>query len=128
MAVRRDLDISAIRRALLLLPGHHDFTAFAASGGSHGQPWRRLFAATLEEHGRELRLRFIGDGFLRGMVRALVGTLLEIGLGKRPVESMTELLGGRPRSEAGATAEACGLLLEQVFYPPEWQPLTGYES
>ena len=128
MAVRRDIDVSAIRRALLYLPGHHDFTAFAAAGGSHSQPLRRLFAATLEEHGRELRVRFIGDGFLRGMVRSLVGTLIEIGLGKRSVESMAELLTGRPRCEAGPTAEARVLLLEQVFYPPEWQPVGGYET
>ncbi len=128
MRVPRDLDSAAMRRALASLPGRHDFTAFASAGGAHGQPFRRLFAATLDQAGRELRLRFSGDGFLRGMVRALVGTLVEVGTGRRAPESMAELLGGRPRAEAGPSAEAQGLVLERVVYPPRWRPLGGYEA
>ncbi|MCP3959209.1 MAG: tRNA pseudouridine(38-40) synthase TruA [bacterium] len=124
----RELDLGAMRRALAELPGRHDFTAFASAGGSHTQPWRRIFAATADEHGRELRLRFAGDGFLRGMVRALVGTLVEIGRGRRNAGWMAELLEGRPRTEAGPGAKARGLTLERVFYPPEWRPLGGYEA
>ncbi len=126
MRVERELDVAAMRRALAAVPGRHDFTAFALEGGSHTDPRRRLFAATLDEAGRELVFRFAGDGFLRGMVRSLVGTLVEVGEGRRPAESMAELLGGRPRSEAGRTAQARGLVLERVFYPPRWQPLEGY--
>ena len=62
-----------------------------------------------------------GEGFLRGMVRALVGTLVEAGTGKRPLESFAALLAGGARGEAGPTAPAHGLALEQVFYPPEWR-------
>lgn len=120
------LDVAAMRRAVALLPGRHDFTAFALAGGSHGQPYRRLFAATLDEDGPELRLRLVGDGFLRGMARSLAGTLLEIGEGKRPAEEMGELLTGRPRDAAGRTAPAQGLVLERVFYPHRWRPLDGY--
>lgn len=127
-AVPRELDADALRQALARLPGSHDFTAFALAGGSHTQPWRRLFAATADDDGRELRLRFFGEGFLRGMVRALVGTLIEIGRGQRPVSSMAELLDGRPRSEAGPSAPAHGLVLERVFYPARWRPVDGYES
>ena len=123
-----DLDLAAVRQALASLPGRHDFTAFASAGGSHTPPWRRILAATADEHGRELRLRFFGDGFLRGMVRALVGTLLEIGRGRREPGWMAELLAGRPRAEAGPGAEAKGLTLERVFYPPEWRPLGGYQA
>jgi tRNA pseudouridine38-40 synthase len=122
MRAPADLDLAAMRRAMRALPGRHDFTAFASAGGSHGQPFRRIFAATLDQDGRELRLCFIGDGFLRGMVRALVGTLLEVGTGRRAPESMAELLGGRP------SAEARGLVLERVIYPPRWRPLGGYEA
>lgn len=122
----RALDLAAVRRALALLPGRHDFTAFAAEGGSHGQPYRRLFAATLDERGRELRFRFIGDGFLRGMVRALVGTLVEVGEGRRQAESLRDLLRGQPRAAAGPSAPAQGLVLEQVYYPPQWRPLESY--
>ena len=128
MRAARDLDLAAMRRALARLPGRHDFTAFASAGGCHGQPFRRIFAATLDRDGRKLWLRFTGDGFLRGMVRALVGTLLEVGTGRRPPESMAELLTGRPRAEAGPAVEARGLVLERVLYPPRWRPLGGYEA
>lgn len=122
------LDLDAMRRGVDLVTGSHDFSAFASAGGSHTQPWRRIFAATLDADADELRLRFIGDGFLRGMVRALVGTLVEVGRGKRTVDSMRSLLEGQPRSAAGANAAACGLTLVRVYYPPSCKPLTGYEA
>ncbi len=123
-----ELDLAAIRRAIAYLPGRHDFTAFASAGGSHGQPCRRIFAATADARGRELHLRFAGEGFLRGMVRALTGTLLEVGVGRRTPDSMADLLTGRARSEAGPGAKAGGLVLERVFYPPRWRPVGGYET
>lgn len=128
MPVRHDLDVPAIRLALACLPGRHDFTAFASAGGAHTQPWRRIFAATVDENGREVVFRVAGDGFLRGMVRALVGTLIEVGRGRQAADSMAELLAGRPREEAGPSAEARGLVLERVFYPPRWRPVSGYEA
>ncbi|MEM7350521.1 MAG: tRNA pseudouridine(38-40) synthase TruA [Acidobacteriota bacterium] len=128
MQVRQPTDADAMRRAMAELVGRHDFSAFALAGGSHTQPWRRLFGATLDEQGRELVFRFIGDGFLRGMVRALVGTLLEVGCGRRSGAGVTDLLSGRSRSEAGPSAAARGLVLERVFYPPWQQPLAGYET
>lgn len=122
-------DLAAIRRALSFLPGRHDFSAFALAGGSHSHARRRLFAARVDESPGGLTFRFWGDGFLRGMVRALVGTLIEVGRGRRPPESLGELLReGRRRDDAGPTAEANGLCLERVFYPPRWQPLAGYSA
>jgi tRNA pseudouridine38-40 synthase len=115
------IDVESMARAAAGLPGRHDFSAFALAGGSHGQPFRRIFSARWEESGEELRFSIVGDGFLRGMVRALVGTLVEVGIGKRPPESFAELLAGRPRAEAGPTAPAHGLVLERVLYPPEWR-------
>ena len=128
MGVRPGLDVAAMCRALASLVGRHDFTAFASAGGSHGQPVRRIFAASLDQVGRELHLRFTGDGFLRGMVRAMAGTLLEVGTGRRSPESVAGLLTGRPRAEAGPSAAARGLVLERVLYPPRWRPLQGYDS
>ena len=115
------LDLDRMARAASCLPGRHDFSAFALAGGSHGQPFRRIFSARWEESGEELAFRFVGEGFLRGMVRALVGTLIEVGTGKRSVEGFAELLAGQPRSAAGPTAPAHGLTLQRVFYPPEWR-------
>jgi tRNA pseudouridine38-40 synthase len=117
------IDVVSMRRAAASLPGRHDFSAFALAGGSHTQPFRTIAAASLEEAGPELRFRVVGDGFLRGMVRGLVGTLIEVGLGRRPPEAMAALLRGAPRSAAGPTAPAHGLVLERVLYPDRWQPL-----
>lgn len=116
-----DLDVAALRRAAAALPGRHDWSAFALAGGSHAQPVRRLFEAEWLEDGPELVLRVLGEGFLRGMVRSLVGTLLEVGRGKRTVEDFVSLLAGAPRSAAGPTAPPEGLVLERVLYPPGWR-------
>lgn len=123
-----ELDLPRMRQALRCLPGRHDFSAFALAGGSHQTAVRRLFSATADARGRELVLRFIGDGFLRGMVRSLVGTLLEVAGGQRSAESFRTLLTDGRREAAGPTAAAHGLTLEQVFYPPRWRPLDGYET
>lgn len=119
------IDVAAMAAAAAALVGRHDFSAFALAGGAHTQPFRTIAAAAFEEAGEELRFRVVGDGFLRGMVRSLVGTLLEVGLGRRRPEDVPALLRGAPRGAAGATAPAHGLVLEQVLYPPEWQPMTA---
>jgi tRNA pseudouridine38-40 synthase len=113
------IDLGRMEAAAALLPGRHDFSAFALAGGSHREPFRRIFSASWLEAGQELRFSIVGDGFLRGMVRALAGTLIEVGLARRQPEEISELLAGRPRSAAGPTAPAKGLVLESVFYPPE---------
>jgi len=114
--VASEIDLAAMRTATLALVGRHDFTAFALAGGAHSQPVRTVLAAEWTESGPELVLRIVGDGFLRGMVRSIAGTLIEIGRGRRPVADTERLLGGLPRSEAGPTAPARGLVLERVDY------------
>lgn len=121
--VPREVDPGPIAAAAERLIGRHDFTAFALAGGSHTQPFRTITAAAWEERGEELLFRITGDGFLRGMVRALVGTLIEVGIGRRSPAELAALLAGAPRDSAGPTAPAHGLVLEEVFYPPEWFPL-----
>ncbi len=124
----RQLDVAAMRRATARLVGRHDFTAFALAGGSHGQPFRRLFAVTVDEVGREVRLSFLGDGFLRGMVRSLVGSIVLVGRGTQQPGWIDHLLSGQPRTAAGPTAPAQGLSLEQVFYHRRWAPLDGWQA
>jgi tRNA pseudouridine38-40 synthase len=113
----RQVDVVRLAAAAERLRGRHDFSAFAAAGGSHRRPERTLYAAGWLERGDELLFQVVGDGFLRGMVRALVGTLLEVGCGRRSVESFAALLSGGGRGAAGPTAPAHALVLEKVFYP-----------
>jgi tRNA pseudouridine38-40 synthase len=113
----RRLDLARLALATAALPGRHDFSAFALAGGAHLDPFRTIASAAWEERGDELRFRIVGDGFLRGMVRGLVGTLLEIGTGRRPPAELAALLAGAPRAAAGPTAPAHGLVLARVLYP-----------
>lgn len=134
-AVRADLrlDVAAMVAATAELVGRHDFRAFALAGGSHegGGPQatvRSVYEASWEDDpatGR-LDLSIRGEGFLRGMVRGLVGTLLEIGMARRSGANLIALLAGAPRGQAGPTAPSHGLCLERVDYPHPhlWGPLS----
>jgi tRNA pseudouridine38-40 synthase len=116
------LDLERLRVATSLLEGRHDWSAFASAGGSHLQPFRRVFSADVVEEGADLVFRITGDGFLRGMVRALVGSLLWVAAGKLSLERWAELLEGGDRAAAGPSAPPRGLILMRVFYPDEVAP------
>jgi tRNA pseudouridine38-40 synthase len=110
----RPLDRAALDACAAALPGTHDFTAFTPTETDHVRFERHVMRAEwVDEPGDVLAFWIEADPFLRHMVRVLVGTMLE---GTRP-ERFAELLEGRPRSAAGATAPAHGLYLESVAYP-----------
>ncbi|HEX5609425.1 MAG TPA: tRNA pseudouridine(38-40) synthase TruA [Solirubrobacterales bacterium] len=98
------------------LVGTHDFTAFTPTQTDHVRFERDVLAASWEDDGDVLAFRITADAFMRNMVRALVGTMLEVASSRRTVESFTALLEGAPRSAGGDTAPPHGLYLESVGY------------
>lgn len=111
------IDLDRLNRAAGKLVGRHDFSAFTLAGAAPGDRRREMFYAAWTIQGKELHFRIEGEGFLRGMVRGLVGTMIEVGLGDRSVEDFAALLKrGAGREEAGPTAPAHGLVLEWVRY------------
>jgi tRNA pseudouridine38-40 synthase len=111
------LDLAAMARAAAVLPGEHDFSAFRASGSDNQNPRRRVLAAGWRHsEGGWLNFHITATGFLRGMVRSLVGTLVEVGRGKAPATVLADLLKSGARHLAGPTAPPQGLYLVEVFY------------
>jgi tRNA pseudouridine38-40 synthase len=114
------LDLPAMARAAHLLLGTHDFASFQAAGSSVRTSERTLHRVDLRGRaGGGIAIEVEGDGFLRHMVRALVGTLLEVGSGRRAAEDLPGVLAARSRSAAGPTAPARGLTLVRVEFRPE---------
>ncbi|MDE0886181.1 MAG: tRNA pseudouridine(38-40) synthase TruA [Myxococcota bacterium] len=116
--VPRALDVGAMAQAAQALVGEHDFQSFQAAGSGAKTTVRRLRRLEIRGGpGGEIEVVAEGSGFLRYMVRNLVGTLLEVGQGRRSGDSMVGLLEVRDRGQAGPTAPAAGLTLEAVEYP-----------
>jgi tRNA pseudouridine38-40 synthase len=110
------LDVGAIRHAAAALVGRHDFRSFQARGSATIDTIRTIDRLAIEERADEIVIEVGGNGFLRHMVRAIAGTLVEIGAGSRDRDSMAAILDARARQAAGATAPAAGLTLVAVRY------------
>ncbi len=113
--VPQALDVEAMERATRMMVGRHDFAAFA-TGAPHGRTEREVRRAGWHREGTLLRFGIEANGFLRGMVRAIVGTLLWVGTGHTPVEGIPGILASKDRSLAGPNAPAAGLCLVAVRY------------
>ena len=116
LSVPQELDTEAMRRAAAQLPGEHDFSSFCANRHMKKTAVRKLKSIEITRMGNEIRIALTADGFLYHMVRIIVGTLLEVGEGKRAAEDMAAILASRDRMEAGPTAPAQGLTLWSVKY------------
>ncbi len=116
VCVPQPLDIGAMRLAAGTLLGEHDFSAFCARWRMKKTAVRTLRHVEITRMGEEIRIALTADGFLYHMVRILVGTLIEVGEGKRAAEDIPAVLASRDRMEAGPTAPAQGLTLWSVKY------------
>ena len=115
--VPRSLDLRAMRAAAPLFVGKHDFQSFAANPGySKESTVRTLTRCDLSRRGHLLTFIIEGDGFLYRMCRGMVGTLVQVGLGKFPANDIRRMLAKRDRRVAGMTAPAHGLVLWKVSY------------
>jgi tRNA pseudouridine38-40 synthase len=117
--VPQPIDLDAVRRAAVALVGTHDFSAFQTGGSTVSSTVRTIEA--IEWHpgsgpADPLVMRVTGDGFLRHMVRSMIGTLIEVGLSRWPAERIAEVLASRNRAAAGDTAPPGGLFLVRVRY------------
>lgn len=114
--VPEGLDVEAMKSAASLLIGTHDFKSFTSAKKSKKSTVRTIYSIDITRVGEEVWFLFTGDGFLFHMVRILTGTLLEVGLGKRPAGDMGRILSSCDRQEAGFLAPAQGLALMEVCY------------
>jgi len=116
--IRRPLDTRAMVRACRYFEGVHDFKAFEGSGSPRAHTVRHVTGCRLSVgQGGNLTLDIEADGFLRFMVRNIVGTLVDIGMGKLTPQSIPEIFKSGDRRLASATAPAQGLFLMSVTYP-----------
>jgi tRNA pseudouridine38-40 synthase len=117
--VPRPLDLPAMRRAARLLVGRHDFASFTSNPGYERESTvRTMRRVSVARDGAVVVFHFTAEGYLYRMVRNLVGALAKVGLGKITVDDFGKILRACSRSEAPATAPACGLYLMNVTYPP----------
>ena len=117
--VRAHLNLPAMRRAAGALVGEHDFAAFTTHAEEAKSTVRRIEEVRIRRNGSRVLVDITGSGFLYGMVRAIVGTLLEVGRGKLPPAAVADILASCDRRRAGPTAPAHGLCLMSVRYPEE---------
>jgi len=111
------LDLDVINEAAALVVGTHDFSAFMSTGREVETAIRTVSLSQWEKQGKFLVYSVQGNGFLYNMVRILVGTMLGMGSGRIPVDSMAKALSSLSRRDAGPTAPAHGLVLWRVKYP-----------
>lgn len=115
--VRERLDLDLMTTAAANFVGTHNFSAFRASNCAAKTTIRRIDSVNITQQEALIIIDIIGGGFLKNMVRIMVGTLVDIGKGRFAPSLVKALLLDGERKEAGSTAPACGLCLVRVYYP-----------
>lgn len=117
--IKRRLDAEAMHAAAQALLGRHDFSAFRAASCQATSPWRTLDRLDVARIGQEVVITTAARSFLHHQVRNLVGTLVEVGFGRRGVDWPRRILEGLDRGKAGQTAPPEGLVFQAARYDPE---------
>jgi len=115
--IRHDLDLDAMQQAANLLIGEHNFKAFEGSGSPRASTVRRIDSALFTRDGDLIVFEISANGFLKFMVRNIVGTLVDVGKAKYTVDEFKTILISKDRQKGGATAPPQGLFLLNVEYP-----------
>ncbi len=116
--IRKKLDVAAMQDAARMIIGTHDFKSFESTGSPRESTVRTVSAADVYEGEKgRIFIDVTADGFLKYMVRNIVGTLVEVGLGKLSLENFNHIMKSKDRKTAGSTAPAHGLFLMSVMYP-----------
>jgi tRNA pseudouridine38-40 synthase len=115
----QQLNFGAMRQAAKLFEGEHDFTSFARPGHGRVNTVRTIYSCTVSQRGPRVVIGVEGSGFLWNMVRIMVGTLVEVGIGRTAPGAIAEMIAARDRTAAGSTAPAHGLYLQWIQYADE---------
>ncbi len=110
------LDVEAMKKAIKYFEGEHDFKAFKASGTSSKSSVRKIYKTKITEENERIIIELTGNGFLYNMVRIIVGTLVDVGMGKIKPEEIEDIINSGDRKRAGKTLPAHALYLVQVKY------------
>ena len=114
--IPQKLDTEKMEKALKYFEGEHDFKAFKASGTSSKSSVRKIYATKLYKENDRIYIELTGNGFLYNMVRIIVGTLVDVGLGKIEPEEIIDIIKDDKRERAGKTLPPNGLYLISVMY------------
>ena len=107
---------STLEKNLQEFCGEHDFSSFCSIDSSAKTKVREVFDIKLVDHGGSCDIWFLGKGFLKQMIRIMVGTVVELGLGKLSAKNIFRIIEAKDREKAGITAPGQGLFLMQVFF------------
>ncbi|KMT21207.1 tRNA pseudouridine(38-40) synthase TruA [Clostridium cylindrosporum] len=111
-----NLNFEHMQKAATYFIGEHDFSSFKSQGGSTKDSIREIYSLNLTKDGDYITVTIEGNGFLYNMVRIIVGTLIDVGRGRIPYDSIGDIIKSKDRRRAGITAQAHGLYLEKVYY------------
>ncbi len=116
--IRQPLDISVMNQCCREITGVYDFKSFENTGSPRSSSIREVFSASVcQLEDSRLVFKIIASGFLKNMVRNLIGTIVFTGLNRMTIDAFVKIREARDRSQAAPTAPACGLFLKAVNYP-----------